>query len=93
MLGTERDEPGFGVNMVPSRYFWVGSGLEHHKCAHSQKVGYALGCCLCRHMILFLLGAAVSSLTLRNMQKVVRWRESRPQHTYFVPFHLDHKSR
>lgn len=68
----------FGVNVVPSGDFWVGSGLAYHRYTHSQwKVGYALGCHLSRHTVLFLLGTGVFPLTGRNMRKVVRCRERR----------------
>lgn len=52
-------QAGFGVKVVSSRGFWVGSGLAHYRRGHRQKVGYASGCCLSRHVVLFVLGTAV----------------------------------
>lgn len=71
-------QAGFGVNVVPSRGFWVGFGLAQHRRAHSQqKVGCALGCHPSRHTVLFLLCTAVFPLAARSMRKAVRCRERR----------------
>lgn len=64
-----KGQAGFGVKVISSRDFWVGSVLAHHRCGLRQKVGCASGCCLSRHVVLFLLGTVVFPLTERNLER------------------------
>lgn len=61
-----KGQAGFGVKVVSWRDFWVGSGLAHYyRYGHRQKVSYASGCCLSRHVVLFLLGTVVFLLWMK----------------------------